>query len=274
MLNRYETSFKTLKENGGRAFIPFNLLGYPDPNLCLEAARAMIAAGATALELGIAFSDPLADGPLIQQAASDVISSGFSVRQAFELLAQIRAIDESIPIGLLVYYNTVLSQGRERFFRLAKEAGADGVLIVDLPPESYSDVALIAKRFELASIFIISPLTTEQRLAEISLHASGFLYAVSRLGLTGVEESHDQQLESLLSKARALSKLPICVGFGVSSPVRALHLFRSGADGVITGSRIIEILKESDEKNCHELTTFLTEMITTAKFFAPASCCQ
>ncbi len=274
MSARYNKSFNRLKESGQKAFIPFTLLGFPDRAQCLESVRVMIESGATALELGIAFSDPLADGPVIQQAATRVISSGFTVSDAFELLAEIRALDSDIPIGLLVYYNTVLSRGGEEFFRLAGTAGADGVLIVDLPPEAYLETATICRKFGLASIFIISPLTTEERFKAICNYASGFLYAVSRLGVTGTEDRHDEQLASLIVRARQCSNLPVCVGFGISSPAQAEKMFHAGADGVITGSRIIEILQDHNSRNCHGLATFLTEMIATAKFFPVASCCQ
>lgn len=273
MPSRYSKVFSQLKASKQKAFIPFTLLGFPDRVRCLEDVAAMIDSGATALELGIAFSDPLADGPLIQQAATDVISSGFSTVDAFDLLQDIRGLNANIPIGLLVYYNTVLAAGCEEFFRQAGSAGVDGVLIVDLPPEAYGETALLARRFNVDSLFIISPLTTEKRLQSICEYASGFLYAVARLGLTGTEERYDAQLGSLLERAAKISDLPVCVGFGVSTPAVATAMFEAGADGVITGSRIIEIQKQG-LRNEGRLATYLSQMISTAKFFAVASCCQ
>jgi tryptophan synthase alpha chain len=260
-----------LKESGRKGFIPFTLLGFPDQLTCLESVRQMIQAGATALELGIAFSDPLADGPTIQQAATHVINSGFTVGAAFELIKKIRDLDNNIPIGLLVYYNTILQRGEREFFRLAAQAGVDGILVVDLPPESYAQVSAIAKETGIASIFIISPLTTPERLKTISEMASGFLYAVSRLGITGTEERYDAQLTSLLEQARQSSQLPICVGFGISTPEQARKMYESGADGVITGSKIIEIVQSG---NPTALATYMAEMISVANFSVVASCCQ
>ncbi|MBY0550066.1 MAG: tryptophan synthase subunit alpha [Candidatus Obscuribacterales bacterium] len=259
--SRYKRAFAKIKTTGRKAFIPFNLLGYPNAERCLQSAKLMIESGATALEFGIAFSDPLADGPVIQQAATSVIESGFSFSDALALLSEIRNLDSNIPIGLLVYFNTVLSQGVESFFQQAAAAGVDGVLVVDLPPESYAPIESIVRKSGLDSIFLISPLTTLERLGVINRYASGFLYAVSRLGITGTDERYDMQLSQLLSMARSESDLPVCVGFGVSNAAAAQKIFSAGADGVITGSRIVEILNADNSIDCGSLRAFLRTMV-------------
>lgn len=255
--NRYNKRFATL-EGSKKAFIPFTMLGWPNRDTCLTTIQTMIQSGATALELGIAFSDPLADGPTIQQAAIETIASGFSVADAFDLIAQARAIDAAIPIGLLVYYNMVLKYGTEAFYAKAKEAGVDGILIVDLPPEESADVSNLAKRQSIAQIFIVSPLTTKTRLELILKQAGGFLYAVSRLGITGVHEDFDQRLQDLIITVKASTELPLLVGFGISTPEHAKRMISLGADGVITGSRVIDLVRNS---STDELRKYLTSMV-------------
>ena len=259
MSNRYDRAFARLKDLKQKAFIPFTVLGYPDAKRCLESIELMITAGSTALELGIAFSDPMADGPTIQAATQQVIKNGFTLADAFELLTQIRAAHQNIPIGLLVYYNTVICQGVAEFYRRAKAAGVDGILIADLPPESAAEVTECARANGIQQIFIVSPLTSQQRLARILQFAGGFIYAVSRLGITGVHEEHDRQLSEILPLVRQNTQLPVCVGFGISSPQKAKKMFELGADGVISGSRIIDLLG-ADGDNLSKLAQYLKEM--------------
>ncbi len=241
MASRYEHLFSRLKHEGRKAFIPYTMLGYPDKKHCLEAVKAMIESGVSALELGLAFSDPLADGPVIQEAASRTIESGFKTMDAFALIKEIRKFNSEIPITLMCYYNSVLAHKSEGFCNAAQEAGVDALLIVDLPPELSKEFSRICAEKKLEQVFIISPLTSEERLQLISQKAGGFLYAVSRLGITGVEERYDENLQILIEKAKKLAKLPVAVGFGVSTPEQAQKMFNSGADAVITGSRIVEM---------------------------------
>lgn len=259
---RYSQRFASLQENKRKAFIPFTMLGWPNRSHCLKTIKSMIDTGATALELGIAFSDPLADGPTIQQAANETIATGFTVNDAFDVIAEARKLDQSIPIGLLVYYNMVLKFGPELFYQKAKEAGVDGILIVDLPPEESSSIVEIANKNRLAQIFIVSPLTTAKRLELILEQADGFLYVVSRLGITGVHEDVDQRLHQLLTDVKKSTKLPLLIGFGISTPESARRMLALGADGVITGSKVIELVRNNptDEKQA-VLQTFLSSMV-------------
>ncbi len=243
MRNRYETRFSQLRAAGKKAFIPFTLLGWPDRDKSLAIIKQMIASGASALELGWAFSDPIADGPVIQRAAFETLALGFTVNDALSLIKDVRELDDEIPIGLLVYYNMVLAQGVESFFARAKEAGVDGVLVADVPPESADEITPMARKHGICPIFIVSPLTTEERLEMIVQQAAGFLYAVSRLGITGTEDRYDEQLQDMIASVRKKTNLPLCVGFGISTPEQAKLMLALGADGVITGSRIIQLVE-------------------------------
>lgn len=256
MANRYEALFGELKKNGRRAFIPYTMLGYPNAEISLKAIRLMIKNGASALELGLAFSDPLADGPVIQQAAAETIESGFKTADAFNLIQAIRSENKQIPITLMCYYNCALAPGLENFCKNAAAVGVDGILAVDLPPEQSKELHKHCQRHQLSQIFIISPLTTDERMQAIAEQAGGFLYAVSRLGTTGVEERYDDHLAELLQRAQRMINLPVAVGFGVSTPEQAERMFAIGSDAVITGSRIIEFIDACLKLNKADEFTF------------------
>jgi tryptophan synthase alpha chain len=244
-ISRYQKTFAQLKAANQKAFIPFTLLGWHNPETSLEIIRGMVEGGATMLELGLAFSDPAADGPIIQAAAHETLESGFRVKDALALIRKIREQYPDIPIGLLVYYNMVLAPGIDRFFQQISDAGADGILIADLPPELAHEVVDSARKHDVDLIFIVSPLTSPQRLSQITQLAGGFLYIVSRLGITGTEERYDTQLQALLTMLRQQTDLPACVGFGISNPEQAANMIQLGADGVITGSRIIQMIRDN-----------------------------
>lgn len=264
MSNRYEILFDRLKENGGKAFIPYMMLGFPSRELCLNSIQTMIDAGAHALELGLAFSDPLADGPAIQAASAATIESGFKTKDALELIQELRWKNPDIPITLMCYYNSVLAHQLSGFCKRAKDAGADGLLVVDLPAQEAAPLAQHCKANGLSQIFIISPLTTKERIASITEFAGGFLYVVSRLGITGVEERYDAGLQDLIADAKHSTKLPMVVGFGVSSPCQAERMFSMGADAVITGSRIVNIVSDihAGKADLQTLQEFVQSMLS------------
>lgn len=263
--NRYARRFKAMASEGRKAFIPFTLLGWPTPDVSMAVVKQMIDSGATALELGIPFSDPVADGPVIQEAAAEALLKGFRVDDAMTMLREIRFMDEEIPIGLLVYYNLILARGIERFFGELAEVGVDAVLIPDLPPEAAGEVFPAAQRNGVELIFIVSPLTSDERLSLIAQYAGGFLYVVSRLGITGVEERYDEELEALLTRIRSHAQLPLCIGFGISQPHHAEKMFSIGADGVIVGSRIIQLVKQAHQSHGGNepsaIAAYMAEMI-------------
>jgi tryptophan synthase alpha chain len=245
MDNRYTARFRLLRQNNQKAFIPFTLLGWPDKELSLSIIKTMIDSGASMLELGWAFSDPIADGKIIQAAAFETLATGFKVEDALELIEQVRKYDADIPIGLLMYYNMLLAQGPESFFQQAATAGVDGVLVADLPAENAQEIIPHAQKNGIAPIFMVSPLTSAERLPLILQHAEGFLYLVSRLGITGTNDQYDQQLPAVLQEIRRQSDLPVCVGFGISQPQHARFMIDMGADGVITGSALIELIDKA-----------------------------
>jgi tryptophan synthase alpha chain len=265
MASKYELRFAQVRQDNGKAFIPFTVLGWPDKKRSLSVIEQMIKSGATALELGIAFSDPIADGPILQAAAFETIASGFSVDDAFALLSEVRALDKNIPIGILVYFNTVLAKGIENFFAVAKESGVDGVLIADLPAENASEVLPAASKAGIDLIFLISPVTSADRLTKITSQASGFLYLISRLGVTGTEarsKTKDLSLKNRIEEIRHHTKLPVCAGFGISSPADAQSMFDAGADGVITGSQVIKIVQSNNfETALEQLDKYYADML-------------
>jgi len=262
MQNRYKQRFDFLKSQGKKAFIPFTLLGWPTSGASLDIIKTMIDSGASALELGFPFSDPVADGPLIQQASTEALARGFRMQDGMTQLRAIRALDANIPIGLLVYYNLILAYGVEAFFHDLSQIGVDGVLIPDLPPELMDEVAPYAEANGIALILIVSPLTTPERLSMVCQYAGGFIYVVSRLGITGVESRYDADLADLLTQIRSNTSLPACVGFGVSTPEQAKIMTRLGADGVITGSRVIQLVREAGPKRLREvLAPYLQAMV-------------
>src|SRR5271156_6519401 len=271
MSKRYKTRFAQLKSEGKRAFMPFTLLGWPDRDTSLKLIKQMIDSGASALELGIAFSDPIADGPVIQQAATEVLASGFKLENAFELLKEVRALDKDIPIGILVYFNMVLAQGIDKFFQRAKEVGVDGILVADLPAENADEIAPYAKKHEIDPILLVSPLTSTQRLETILKHASGFIYLLSRLGVTGTQRTQecDATLKTLIETIHNKTDVPVCAGFGISTAADARTMFDLGADGVISGSKVIQLASSSkDSKSLQPLADYYKEMLAATALVA------
>jgi tryptophan synthase alpha chain len=268
MSRRYEERFKQLKKAGEKAFIPFTVLGWPSRDESFKMIKQMIDSNVSAIELGIAFSDPVADGPVIQRAAYETIASGFSVTDAFELIKEVRKLSASIPIGLLVYFNTVLAKGIDAFFSLAKSAGVDGVLVADLPAENANEVLPAAQANDIDLIFIVSPVTTPARLDAILSHASGFLYLVSRLGVTGTTErssERDAALRILVENIRQQKSIPVCAGFGISTVNDAQSMFDIGVDGVISGSRVIQIVQSAKDRSGDQLCEYYREMVTVGQ---------
>jgi len=260
-MGRYQTLFAALQETGKKAFIPFTVLGYPHQDASFELIQTLVDNGASALELGFAFSDPMADGTIIQRADHDLLAAGYTVEEALQLLKRVRDYAPDIPIGLLVYYNMMLARGIDAFCRDVQAAGADGILVADLPPELMQEVTPACQAHQLDLISMVSPLTSDDRLQAVLQHAGGFLYVVSRLGITGVEERYDEQLAALLSRLHAQTSLPCCVGFGISRPEHAEKMIELGADGVIVGSRIVQLIQDTPFSECHQaLAAYMQSM--------------
>ncbi|BCJ85403.1 tryptophan synthase subunit alpha [Effusibacillus dendaii] len=236
-MSRIETVFAELKAKGEKAFIPFITVGDPSLEWTERLVRDMEQAGADIIELGIPYSDPLADGPVIQEAALRSLANGTTMEDAFSLVARLRQAGVKLPLILFTYVNPVMQWGIERFFETAKQNGADGVIIPDLPHEESLEAKQAAARYGIDLVPLVAP-TSQQRIAQIVKEASGFVYCVSSLGVTGVRNELSEGLSAFVTDVRSAATVPVAVGFGVSTPEQAA-VIREFADGVIVGSAII-----------------------------------
>ncbi len=230
---------RLFREADGPLLMPYAVGGYPDPASCLEILRAYRASGARLVELGIPFSDPLADGPVIQAASQVALRGGVRPSDVLDVAGQIAA--EGVSVVLLSYLNTILAFGPARFFATCREQGVLGVVVPDLPPEEASQLHGAAQMGGVALIFLAAPTSTEARLARIAAVASGFIYCVSTTGVTGARAELNTALPAFLARLRRHTELPLAVGFGVSTPAQAAAV-AAHADGVIVGSALVELV--------------------------------
>ena len=244
-MDRIDDTFSQSREEGRPAFIAYLCAGDPDYATSLESAAALLEGGADIIELGMPFSDPVADGPVNQAAAQRALDTGMTVDRTFELVRALREKSEA-PIILYTYYNLIFRRGHERFARDAAQAGVDGVLVLDCPPEESKDWVAAAKIEKLANIFIVAPTTPEERLPVIVENASGFIYYVSRLGVTGERATVSEGLEQAIAAIKKYTDLPVVVGFGIS---RHEHVQTIGkiADGVVVGSSLVRLVDENKD---------------------------
>ncbi|HEV2799120.1 MAG TPA: tryptophan synthase subunit alpha [Pyrinomonadaceae bacterium] len=243
-MSRIAETFARLRGEDRRAFIPFITAGDPD----LETTRALLPelarAGASLIELGVPFSDPMADGPVIQRASERALRNRVSVADVLALIADARR-ETDVPVVLFSYYNPLLQFGAERLCEEAQRAGVDGMLVTDLAPEEADEFAATLARHELDLIFLVAPTSTDARLRRIAERASGFIYAVSRAGVTGVQKESSATAEQLVARVRAVTNLPVAVGFGISTREQVSDVWRY-ADGAVVGSAIVaEIEKQA-----------------------------
>jgi len=244
------------------ALIPFFVIGDPDYQTSLELVKAAIDAGADVLELGIPFSDPIADGPTIQKADVRAIRNGMNVYKALEFIRQIKAYKD-IPIGLLMYYNLIFQYGTDKFFADFHKAGVNSILIADLSIDDADEVLAPAKAAGLDTVFMVTPNTQTERIKLIASKTTGFIYTVSLLGVTGSRDSLSDAVQGLVGKLKKLTDVPICVGFGISRPEHAATVAAAGADGVIIGSRIVRIIEENlgnKEKMVSQVADFINQV--------------
>jgi tryptophan synthase alpha chain len=244
------------------ALIPFFVIGDPDFDTSQELVKTAIDAGADILELGIPFSDPIADGPTIQKADIRARNSGMNIQKALEFVRKVKDYKD-IPIGLLMYYNLVYQYGTEKFFADFHQAGVNSVLVADLSIDDAEEIIEPAKSAGLDTVFMVTPNTDAERMKLIASKTSGFIYTVSLLGVTGSREDLSDTVEGLVSRLKKLTDVPICVGFGVSKPSHAAMIAQAGADGVIIGSRIVSLVEKnlgSKEKMLAEVSAFLVDV--------------
>ncbi len=239
---RLRTVIQARRARGEAVFMPFLVLGDPDPETSLDLARALVRAGADILEFGFPFSDPPADGPVIQAADTRALAAGTTPELCFELLARLRT-ETDRPFTLLMYWNLILQFGVDAFYRRAAEVGVDAVLVADLPLEEAEPAVVAARAQGVAPICIVSELSTDARLAALAPLADGYLYVVTALGITGTRASLGAALAPTLARARAASPLPLLAGFGISTPEHVAEVRAAGADGAIVGSALIRALE-------------------------------
>ncbi len=247
------------------ALVPFFVIGDPDFDTSLEIVKKAIDAGADVLELGIAFSDPIADGPTIQKADIRAMRSGITVKKALEFVRKVKG-HKDIPIGLLMYYNLVYQYGIEEFFSDFYQAGVNSVLVADLSIDDADEIAPAATSAGLDTVFIVTPNTSPERMKLIASKTTGFIYMVSVLGVTGSREDLSEQVEGLIKELKSITDVPVCVGFGISKPEHAATIAAAGADGVIIGSKIVGLIEENlgnKEKILSEISTFISEVRNT-----------
>ncbi len=236
-------TFEKLKKQNKKAFIPYIMAGDPSLERTGEIVLLFEECGADIVELGVPFSDPLADGPTIQRASERALKNGVTLRKVIAYAKDLRQITQ-IPLVLMTYFNPVFKYGLEYFVRDAKDAGVDGVIIPDLPPDEAKDFIRLSRKAVLDTIFLLAPTSTEDRIKKITKVSSGFIYYVSITGITGANLLLDGSMEMLISKIRKYTDKPIAVGFGVSTPIEALAV-ADVSDGVIVGSAIVKRLHES-----------------------------
>ncbi len=240
-MGRIEKAFSRGKKP---LFIGFTVAGDPDKLTCIRIARALIAGGTDILELGIPFSDPVADGPTIQKADERALMAGTTPVAVFEIVREIRK-ESDVPIVFLTYYNIIYRRGIERFYHEARDAGVDGILIADMPVEESEEVCTIASRYDIAPIFLVSQTTSDKRVEKIAAKARGYVYLVAVLGVTGVRDQVSGGAIDLLHRVRRYTPLPLAIGFGISTQAQVQTCARAGADGVIVGSAIVEIIEQN-----------------------------
>ncbi|AOR58678.1 tryptophan synthase subunit alpha [Pectobacterium parmentieri] len=257
-MERYQQLFTRLAEKKEGAFVPFVTLGDPSPEQSLKIIDTLIAAGADALELGVPFSDPLADGPTIQAANLRAFAAGVTPEQCFEMLATIRQKYPEIPIGLLMYANLVFSNGIDEFYQRCAEVGVDSVLVADVPVVESAPFRTAALRHGIAPIFICPPNADDELLREIASYGRGYTYLVSRAGVTGAEKRAQLPLNHLVAKLNEYHAAPPLQGFGISDPTQVRETLASGAAGAISGSAIVRII----EKNLNQPSLMLSELQT------------
>ncbi len=257
-MNRLDEKFRELEQIPRTALMPYLPLGYPTLELSRELIRAVCGAGADILELGMPFSDPLADGPAIQHATQIALQNGMNMNRCLDMVLDARVHGVTIPLVLMGYYNPILNYGIEKFARDAFEVGADGVIVPDLPIEEAEPLQRALQHQDVHLVLLAAPTSSEERLHKIGTATRGFLYLVSVTGVTGERDSLPEGLEEFILRARAVTDKPLCVGFGISNPQAAQRVAKM-ADGVIVGSALVTRIGEP-QSAVENAISFITEL--------------
>jgi tryptophan synthase alpha chain len=260
-MSRIGATFARSRAEGRVALFPFMTVGYPDYETSIALVRAMVDAGADGIELGIPFSDPLADGPTIQRASEAALAAGTTPSMAIDAVRELRAAGVEVPLILMGYCNTFLAYGEERMVADAASAGADGFILVDLPPEESDATLARCRENGLDLIFLVAPTSNDARIAEVTARAGGFVYCVGVVGVTGARDTLAEELPAFLRRLRAKTDLPLVVGFGISQRAH-IEALRGIADGAIVASAIIDMVESSPRserlKRVHDYVEVLT----------------
>jgi tryptophan synthase alpha chain len=247
-MSRIQATFDKLKQHNRRALIPFFTAGDPSPALTVPLLHAMVAAGADVIELGVPFSDPMADGPTIQRASERALKHGMSLRGVLDMVSEFRNQDATTPVVLMGYGNPIEAMGWETFARRCAETGVDGVLTVDFPPEESVEAFAHLQRYGIDPIFLLAPTTHEARIEQVAKLARGYVYYVSLKGVTGAGNLDLSAIEQKIPQLRKHISLPIGVGFGIRDAATACAVAKL-CDGVVVGSRIVQEIENSTEQN-------------------------
>jgi len=262
-MDKYAKLFETLEQKNEGAFVPFVTIGDPNKEQSLAIIDALVQAGADALELGIPFSDPLADGPTIQSANIRALKSGITPNDCLDIISAIRAKYSTVPIGLLLYANIVYSNGVENFYTKCANAGVDSILIADVPLHESNPFIEIANKTGIKQIFIAPPDASDELLQQISKQGSGYTYLLSRVGVTGSETVAKMPVDKILAKLKEYNAPKPILGFGISTPQQVQEAIKAGAFGAISGSATVKIIEnnlDNNEKMIDELKVFVSVM--------------
>lgn len=259
-MSKIQATFERLNAQGRKALIPFITAGDPGPQLTVPLMHALVAAGSDVIELGVPFSDPMADGPTIQRASERALKLGVSLRQVLAFVAEFRKTDATTPIVLMGYANPIEAMGVETFADAAAKAGVDGVLVVDYPPEESAEFARVMAAHELDPIFLLAPTSTAERIAQVAALARGYVYYVSLKGVTGSAALDVADVATRIPGIRAATGVPVGVGFGIRNAETA-RAVAGVADAVVVGSRIIEeIERATPETVCARVQALVGEL--------------
>ncbi len=261
-MSRIDVTMKALQSKGRKALIPYVMAGFPQPDITADLMHAMVDAGADIIELGVPFSDPMADGPVIQKAGEAALASGIGTAQVLKMVAQFRERDSTTPVVLMGYANPVerydLIHGKLAFIKHASRSGVDGVLVVDYPPEECEDFARALREHDMDLIFLLAPTSTDERIQQVARVASGYVYYVSLKGVTGSASLDTSAVESMLPRIRKHVKVPVGVGFGIRDAETARAVSKV-SDAVVIGSRLIQLMEgKTAEQAITEVASFLT----------------
>lgn len=261
---RIDRRFAALKKEGRAALMPFVTAGDPDLDTSLEIIRALPAAGADVIELGMPFSDPMADGPAVQLAGQRSLAAGHTMARTLQLVRDFRAGDDDTPIILMGYYNPIYIYGNDKFLADVKAAGVDGLIIVDLPPEADEELCIPAMKHGISFIRLATPTTDEKRLPAVLNNTSGFVYYVSITGVTGTATPDPDVVATAVSQIKEKTDLPVVVGFGVKNAEHAEAIGR-GADGVVVGSAIVSTIETSLDEAGHSTNKTVAAVVRLVK---------